>query len=354
MVFQRPTLAELVARIEAEVSTRLGVGPLQDRGPLRVLSRVFAGVAHALHGHLDFVSRQVVPLLAESDALEQWADLFGLERLPATKAVGSVTFSGANGTAIGLAALLARADGAKFRTTAPGVISGGVVTLPVQAELAGAAGNTAAGAPISLATPIAGITSAVVAAGGLVGGEDRESDEELRQRLQATVSARPQGGSVADYEAWALEVGGVTRVWVFPAFAGLGTVGVTFAVDDDPAGPAPSAPQVALVQARLTDPTRRDSAPVGVTVITFAAVVFPVVFTIHVEPDTQAVRDSVAANLADLILRDGAPGGTLLISRIHEAIATAQGESDHVLTIPAANVVFTTGDLPTLGAITFV
>lgn len=355
MPFQRPTLAELVARIEAEVSTRLGIGPLLDRGPLRALSRVFAGTSHGMHGHLDYISRQVVPLLAEAAVLEQWADLYGLERLPASKAGGQVTFSGTNGTAVGLGVLLTRTDGAKFRTTSSGVVAGGTVTLDVLAEVAGAAGNTVATTALALSTPIAGITGAVVAAGGLVGGEDRETDEELRTRLRDTVSARPQGGSVADYKAWALEVGGVTRVWVFPAFQGLGTVGVTFAVDDDPAGPAPSAPQVAAVQARLTDTTRRDSAPVGATVTAFAAVVFPVNFTIELlGADTQAIRDAVAGNLADLILREGAPGGTLLLSHVAEAISTAPGEVDHVLTVPAGDLTFTTGQLPTLGTITWV
>lgn len=355
MAFLRPTLAELVARIEAEVSTRLGIGPLLDRGPLRVLSRTFAGVAHALHGHLDFVSRQVVPLTSEGEVLEQWADLFGLQRLPATRAVGNVTFSGTNGTSVPLGLLLARTDGQKYRTTATGLVSGGTVVLAVQAETAGAASNAAATTALSLSTPVSGVTSAVVATGGLVGGEDLESDEELRTRLRDTVSRRPQGGSLADYRAWALEVGGVTRVWIFEglAFQGLGTVGITFAVDDDPTGPVPTAPQVALVQARIDDPARRDSRPLGVTATVYAPVAFPVAFTLHVEPDTGAVRAAVTENLRDLIFRDGAPGGTLLLSRIREAIATAPGESDHTLTVPAANVPFTTAQLPTLGTITF-
>lgn len=354
MPFARPSLAELVERIEAELSSRLGVGPLQDRGPLRAIGRVFAGIEHALHGHLDFVADQVVPLNAEGEVLERWADLYGLERLPATKATGDVTFSGTNGSSVGVGVLLTRPDGAKFRTTESGIVAGGTLTLEVQAEVAGAAGNTAATTALSLSTPIAGITAAVVAAGGLVGGEDRESDEELRDRLRDTVSDRPQGGSVADYKAWTLEVGGVTRVWVFPGFLGLGTVGITFAVDDDPSGPVPSAPQVAAVQARIDDPTRRDSRPVTADVTVFAAVATPVDFTIELTPDTQAVRDAVEANLRDLIFRDAAPGGTLLLSRIREAISTAAGEEDHELTVPSADVDFDTGELPTLGTITWV
>lgn len=357
MPFTRPTLPEIVERIEAEISSRLGIGPLPERGPLKGLARVMAGISHAFHGHLDYVARQVVPLEAEAEVLEQWADLFGLERLVATKASGPVMFTGTVGATVPLNALLVRSDGARYRTTATGIVGGGgTVDVAVQAELAGAAGNAVAGTALSISTPIAGVTRAVVASGGLVGGEDRESDAELRDRLRDTVSARPQGGSLQDYRAWALEVGGVTRVWVFAGedYLGPGTVGVTFAADDEPGGPIPTAPLVALVQARLTDQTRRDSAPVTADVTTYAAVALPVAFTIELTPDTAAVRAQVEQALADLILRDGGPGETLYLSRIHEAIATAAGEEDHVLTVPAANVVATSGELHTLGTITFV
>lgn len=353
MTFARPTLAEIVARIEADVSSRLGVGPLLERGPLKVLSRVMGGASHSLHGHLDYNARQAVPLTAEATVLESWADLYGLERLAATKANGEVTVTGLNGTSVPLGAQLGRADGSKYRTTSTAVVAGGTATVTAEAEVAGRAGNAAAGTELSFTIPVAGLTSAVVAAGGLLQGEDRETDEQLRARLRARQSAAPQGGSVADFEAWTLEVAGVTRAWVFPAMSGLGTVGVTFAVDDDPTGPIPSPAEVAAVLARLTDPTRRDSAPVTAEVIVYAAVELPVDFTIELNPDTAAVRAAVEANLRDLILRDGAPGGTLLLSRIREAISTAAGEADHELTVPAANVVATVGELPVLGTITW-
>lgn len=355
MAFARPTLEELVERISAELATRLGIGPLIERGTAAAIARVFAGIAHSLHGHLDYIARQVVPLTAEGDVLEQWASLYGLDRLPATRAAGDVTFSGTNGAVIPLGALLTRANGAKYRTTASGAISGGTATVAVQADDAGVAGNAAAGTTLSLANPIAGVASAVVAAGGLFGGEDRETDLELRTRFRDTIAARPQGGSLQDYRLWALEVPGVTRVFVFAGedFMGPGTVGVTFAADDEPGGPIPSAPLVAAVQARLTDPTRRDSAPVTAEVTTFAPAAVPVDFEVTLTPDTQAVRDAVTEALADLILRDGAPGGTLLLSRIREAISNAPGESDNVLTDPVADLTFTSGELPTLGTITF-
>ena len=80
----------------------------------------------------------------------------------------------------------------------------------------------------------------------------------------------------------------------------------------------------------------------------------PIAFTINnVEPSTQAVMDAIEAELADLIRRESEPGGTLLVSHIREAISTAQGETDHELTSPTADVVELATEIATLGAVNF-
>lgn len=60
----------------------------------------------------------------------------------------------------------------------------------------------------------------------IIGGEDIESDEDLRKRLYFVV-AHPEGvGTVTDYERWALEVDGVKIAKAMPCFYGNGTVKV--------------------------------------------------------------------------------------------------------------------------------
>ena len=73
----------------------------------------------------------------------------------------------------------------------------------------------------------------------------------------------------------------------------------------------------------------------------------------NVRPMTQAVKDAVEAELADLIRRESEPGGTILISHIREAISTAAGETDHVLLSPTANVTVTAAQISVYGATTF-
>lgn len=353
MTFARPTLAELIARSEAELAARLGLGALLERSTLKVLARVWAGGLHGLYGFLDFVARQVVPLTAEAEVLERWCDLYGLERRAAAQASGPVTFTGTSGTVVPVGLVVQRADGRRFATTAGGTVAAGTLTLPVQAELAGLEGNTAAATTLSLSTPLAGITAAVVAAGGIVDGLDQETDQELRDRFRAFVSARPQGGSAADYDAWAREVAGVTRVFVLENGLGLGTVVVLFAVDDDPGGPIPSSGKVDEVQARLTDPNRRDTRPVCAQVTTVAPTPQLVNVTLELTPNTLPVQQAVEESLRAMLFREARPGGTVSHAKFIEAIATAAGEQDHVLALPAGDVIAGATSLLLLGTVTF-
>lgn len=354
MTFARPTLPELVARSEAELAARLGLGALLERSVLKVLARTWAGGLHGLYGYLDFVARQVVPLTADASALERWADLYGLERRAASAAVGPVVLSGTTGTIVPTGLVLQRADGRRFETTTGGTIAAGVLSVQVQAELAGLEGNTAAATTLSLATPLVGVSSAVVDAAGLTGGLDEETDQELRDRFRDFVARRPQGGSVADYDAWAREVSGVTRVFVIENGLGLGTVLVLFAVDDDPGGPIPSPAKVDEVQARLTDPTRRDARPVCAQVTTVAPISQLVPVTVALTPNTLPVQLAVIESLVAMLVREARPGGTITRGKFVEAIATASGEQDHVLTVPAGDVVAGATSLLLLGAVTFV
>jgi len=158
----------------------------------------------------------------------------------------------------------------------------------------------------------------------------------------------PQGGAAQDYVAWALEVEGVTRAWCYPEELGAGTVTVRFVRDDD-ASPIPDAGEVATVAAHIAA-----LRPVTAQVTVVAPVAATLNFTIQApSPDTAAVRAAIEASLRALLRREAEPGETLLISHIREAISTATDEYDHVLVSPAANVVYTTGQMAVFGAITW-
>lgn len=353
MPFERPTLPTLIDRAVADIEARLkpknpSVDARLRRSNLNVLARVHAGAVHGQYGYLDWISRQVIIDTAEAEILERWAGIWGVPRKAAAQAKGDVTFTGTNAVVIPQGAALVRSDGVEFTTDAQVVIAAGVAVAAVTAKLGGGAGNTDAGTLLTLTNPITGVNGqATVAAGGLAQGADTESDASLLERLLARIKAPPHGGTESDYVTWAKEVAGVTRAWAFPAELGLGTVSLRFVRDDDVASIIPDAGEVTAMQAYID--ARR---PVTAAVTVVAPVAVPMNFTFTaLNPNTQAVKDAISAELQDMLLRDAKPGGTILLSHIKEAISLAAGENDFTLTVPAADVVHATGQLATFGAI---
>lgn len=346
MSYSRPSLSEIINRVSSDVISRLAQDDVLRRSDAEVYARVVAGVTHGLYGFIDWLSRQVIYDTAEAEILDRWASIWGVMRKPAAAATGSVTFTGLIGAVVPAGQLLQALDGVQYQTTADATFVGATVVAAIEALTPAAAGNRAAGQTLTLATPVAGVQPGALAT-ALSGGADIETDEALRARLLSRIQTPPHGGSAADYVAWALEVSGVTRAWCYPLELGPGTVTVRFMRDDD-ASAIPDAGEVAAVQAYI-DALR----PVTAQVSVLAPVAAPLNFTIAVTPNTAAVKAAVQAELADLILRQAQPGGTLLISKIRSAISAAAGEDNYVMTVPAADVVSGVGAISTLGVITW-
>lgn len=351
MAFSRPTLSELIERTLADMSSRVvgAVGAVLRRSMLGVIARVIAGASHQLHGHLDWVSRQILPDTADDEELDRHGSLWGVTRKAADYAAGNVTFTGTNGSTIPALTVLQRSDGVEFTTDAEGTISGGTATVAVTCSTAGTTGNTDASTTLSLLSPVSGVnSSATVAVGGLTGGDDTESDDDYRARIAARIQQPPHGGADFDYVTWAKEVAGVTRAWCYPQYLGPGTVGVTFVRDDDTGSIIPDTNEVQEVQDYIDE-----LRPVTADVTVFAPTPVELDMTIAISPNTAAVQAAITAEIEDLLLREAEPGGTILLSHLREAVSIAAGEYDHDLTVPAADVTHSTGELAVLGTITF-
>lgn len=348
--FSRPTLSVLRDQARAEVAARLpGVDPALRRNAVMVLAEAFAGLAHHQYGYLDWLARQVIPDTAEGVYLDRWCRIVGLARKPATVAAGMVGFTGTDGTALPLGTRLTRSDGVAYVTTAAAAIAAGVASVPVESATTGVDANLPAGAALTLETAIPGILgTATVGAAGLTGGGPDETDAALRERLRARLSEPPAGGAAHDYVAWALAVPGVTRAWVLPLNRGAGTVDVAFVMDGR-TSIIPLAGDIADVQAYID--ARR---PVTANCLVFAPVpvALPVTIT-GLSPDNATVRAAVTAEIAALIARDSAPGGTIRRSRLIEAISRAAGESFHDMTVPSADVTHAAGEIAVPGTVTF-
>jgi uncharacterized phage protein gp47/JayE len=352
MPFQRPTLPELIDRVQQDLQTRLTLsGPVLRRSVVYVVARVLAAAVHGLYGFLSFLGTQLFPDTSTTTYLERQANVFSITRVAATYATGTATATGSNGTQIPAATLLTRADGTVYSTNDLQTISGGVATLNLTAVAAGEDGNVDTGTLLTLQQPIAGVATVItVASPGLSGGADAETDDALRARFLTRLQAPPQGGSSDDYVTWALSVGGVTRAWVYPQELGAGAVTVRFVRDNDGTGSAivPDSGEVAAVQA-VIDGVR----PVTATVTVVAPIADALNFTMHIVPDVPEARAAIIAELTDLLARAGKPGGTILLSSIRTAIGVADDITDFSLASPNADVTYATGHLPVMGTVTW-
>lgn len=350
MPYTRPELISLRDAAYADIERIPGADARLAFGNLNVLAHILAGATDGLYGYVDWLSRQLFPDTAEDEYLDRHASIW-LEdgRKPAKASSGGVVVEGQIGVTVPAGTQFVRGDGVQFSTMNEVTLATLTVPVKIQALSAGAVTNTAAGAKLTLISPIAGLSSqATVDPSGLVDGSDIEKNAQLRGRILQRIQEPPQGGSSSDYVKWAKEVPGVTRAWVSPLEMGAGTVTLRFVRDGD-VSPIPDPAEIAVVQAYID--ARR---PVTAEVYVVAPVAKPILYQIQLTPGSASVKAAVEAELRDLILREAAPGQTLLVSHNREAISIATGEEDHVLVQPAANVVHAIGEMATFGGITWI
>lgn len=348
MAFNRPTLEELVQRVSVDIETTLSVAGARLRNFFVTLfGKVVAGVAHLLHGHLEYISRQIFPQTADSENLAIHADIYGLSKEAGTFAERVITIEGVDGITIDAETELTTSDGVTFRTLSDVTISSGSATVTARATTSGEIGNAAVGTILTFINPIAGVTGEAEVTAVGVDGEDEESDESLLDRLLDRIQTPPLGGTQHDYETWAKQVNGVTRAWAKPLYLGAGTV-ATFFVRDGESPIFPSVAEVSEVSAYI-----ESVKPIGAHSYVFSPTADLVNMTIELNPDTATIRANVQEELEDLFFRESGPGETILLSHINEAISIASEENDHILYQPSANFTSPNGKMPMLGTITW-
>jgi uncharacterized phage protein gp47/JayE len=368
MPYPRPTLSDLKSQVAADIQSALpGSDPLLRFSNLNITGVALANLVNAHYGYLDWIARQAVPFTATDEYLYAWGALRGVVPIAATAASnGTVTFSGSNGTVIPDKTQLVRGDGAAFTTQGAVTISAGAATVAASANAAGAAGNTAAGSVITLGVAIAGVQSTGTVATAFTNGTDIETVEAFRSRMLQVYQAPPQGGAVSDYLLWSLQAPGVTRAWCTPNGMGPGTVVVYVMMDSTEAAHAgfPQGTNGAAAAETRGSPATGDQLavanylfplqPANPIVYVCAPIANAVNFTITgLASASSTVKNAITAAFADVFTRNTILAGTNNLIDFETALGTVVGAGAGVITSPAANIVSTTGQLPTLGTITY-
>lgn len=269
--------------------------------------------------------------------LDSWMADFGVVRLPASAATGSVVFARYAATAAASVPV-----GAQVRASASGVVyavvadaanaawtgagyrlGAGVasVTVPVVAVVPGAGGNAGVGAVDQVASAIVGVdTVANVAA--IAGGLDAEGDGALRARFGNFLDSRARATSSAVNFAVASVRQGLRWAIADGEDAAGAAMPGHFTVTVDDGSGAPSGGLVAAVSAAV-DAVR----PVGTSFTVRGPVVLPVVAAVVLTPAAglgvaEAVSAAVQAYVAGLGVGVGLP-----VSRV---VAIAFGASPSV------------------------
>lgn len=362
MAFPIRSLDEISASVRGAMRQYLpGTDASLKQNVLRVIGKVVALLAHEYELRLQWIFRQLYLTTATSEAIIRLhAAEYRILRKPASAASGEITGTAQANATYPAGVRFISAGVTYLTSTAFTANAVGNFSASVQAETSGALTNRDASAELLLADPALYPTlpeKAIVATAGLGGGADIEAIEDLRARALKRKASPPQGGTLPDYENWALEVPGVVSAWAANFSGGFGAVGVWILFDGRLNG-IPQPGDLAAVDAYI-----ESLRLVRARYYTVAPRPKPVDHTIALSPDTAAMRAAVTdaltafydATRKETRLRPGLPDDpfTLPLAWLSEVISTVPGETSHILTAPAAGPVFQPGELPVLGAITW-
>lgn len=337
----RPTLSQIIERIQKDAETRLEVEEL-SRSDLQVYVRVLAGASHALYGAIEYAKKQLFLDSCETIYLERLASIFNLNRKLATKTTGQVTFVFSDSLVdVPIGTVLLNGDNQYITTTSVSAL--GVAN--VESVLAGTQYNLPINTELSLSSPIAGVDKARVTV-ALDTGTDEETDDELRARALQHTKYPPRQGTKTDYVEWAKEVEGVGYAWCYPKELGTGTVTVRI-LDDDYNDASESL--IGKVKTYL-----ESKMSVLAQVFVASPVAQNVNFTIKITPDNTSNRELVRSAIEQVFKSEAVPGGSIYLSHINQAISNISSEENHVIVSPTQDLVSTSNAyLLRLGDITW-
>lgn len=299
---------------------------------VRALGEAVASVCLWLQWLIFLVAQKIRAATCVGSDLDTWMADFGLLRLPAVAAEGTVTFSRFTpstialipvGTAVktadGLTSYLVIADTTQTCWSAGNngyLIPAGIASAnaTVQAMTAGSSGNAIAGFINLISTAISGVDT-VTNALAFIDGMDPETDIAFRARFALFIALLSRATLAAIQYAVALvQVGLTMTIQENVSTAGAAQMGNFVVTVDDGSGSPPST----LLTAIGTSVNLY--RPVGTTFAIQAPTVVPatVVLTITVaSPGVKALLQPIVQSAISAYINAGAMGATLLLTRLY-------------------------------------
>ena len=213
--FLRPSYSDLLDAFEVKATELFGSTiNLTVRSPLGIFLRIFAWFAGLAWQLAEDVYNSGFIDTAAGVSLARLGAFIGIRILAAQKATGTITITGDPGGVIYSGFIVHAHNGQRFVTLENVTLdTNGTGTVSIQAYEAGPDGNGAEGAIDTGVTPLA-VTISVTNAAPTVGGRDRETDQEFRERYIRSVD-KPGGSNADSIRAQLLEVPGVVTATVW-------------------------------------------------------------------------------------------------------------------------------------------
>lgn len=341
------TTEEIYAELKNAFESSSGL-ELNDGGDMALRFRALAAQLGSLHCEADYVTVQGMPQTASGENLDYYAQLKGLERTPAVKASGTITFYGL----VGASATVEKGtrclgnNGVEYVTTEKKSFTAGQMSCEVAAEatVAGSVGNIAIGGVETMTLPPVGVIDCQNTV-AFTGGRDAESDEELRKRVLSSYKSVINGGNKEYYRQLAATVNGIAAAQVIPQKRGVGTVDVVVAS----ARGVPTAAQIAEVQA-LMDENREVCT--DVLVKSPQTVSVPVTATVTAKSgyDQKSLCSKVKAALSKYFTGE-LLGVAVRRAELERIISAVAGVESCTLSLPTQDVALDADELPVAGAI---
>ena len=300
-----------------------------DQSDVMIRLRVLAGEIYSERAYAEYILRQMFPSTATGEYLDRHAAERGLTRKPAVKAHGAVAFFPVEQTHGDIlipagTSLCTNDEQLRYETDSDAVLGANFQSIIVDAHAAqeGSAYNIAMNKIGIMITPIPGI-GVVKNNVKFTGGSDKESDEQLRERIADSYREISNGANAAYYRSVAMSVDGVYSASAIGCARGTGTVDVYACAK----GATLSAEKIAEIQA-LLDEKREINVDVRAVSPTALNINLYIWLTVAEGYDFDTVAAQVRSAVTDYINGLGI-GKDMLLSNVGEVIYHIEGVADY-------------------------
>jgi hypothetical protein len=306
------TFEAMIARLEVIINQKV---PQNERA----FARVWAQLSSVNHTGLYLFAvdrlKQNFAQTANLDGLKFIGNEINTPYKPAVATVLTIELAatpGGGATVDVTNSFVGDANGVLYNVDANATETGGVITISVTAEVAGALGNLNIGDSLTISKPVSGTSRLAYVTVITTTGADDEDTEIYRERVLFELRNAGGGGNAADNKRWAQEVEGVRRAFPYTG---------------NPSGPSTSVPGERTVYVEAQTSIDPDGIPT-------TALLDQVKTSLLTDPDTGQSRQPLGLIDSDLyvvsIIRSafGVEITGLVISASSEAAAKADMDTE--------------------------